>query len=520
MGSAYAESTMVAAEECAAYSCATTIASPHVLLLPLSAQGHVTPLMELAKHLSARGVEVTFATEQNIHARLLRSWQSHSLIHLRCIPDLLPSESNQESPDDPFKALEGGAFELLRILKSEGRPVTCIVGDFFLGWTSSLARRASIPDWVFWPMNASVLTMYLDLQSLMSSGYDPFNEYESICASRERLHSKTINFVADLPLGLTIADFPGKTPFGKPLSGWLKEVLMRCFSRLAEAKLGVLCNTTMALEQSVLQALHSRLQNGEFRDHTGFIQMIGPLVANAVADQKTSGTGLWEEEREECEEWLDNQPPTSVLYVAFGSLRVLTAPQLQELLLGLIASGHRFLMVLRPNTVVSEAHYKSHSHIDAQDTDVVPLEKALPAGFLSRDQQHLYKIVSWAPQSLVLAHPSIGGFFSHCGWNSTLESLCCGVPILGWPWIMDQVTNCRLVSSVWKVGLLLGCNERGETSRDQVESGVRRLKEGAVADTLRARAREIRDKMREIIVNNQPIMRFIEEIEGLSCLRP
>ncbi|KAH7446918.1 hypothetical protein KP509_01G081900 [Ceratopteris richardii] len=301
---------------------------------------------------------------------------------------------------------------------------------------------------------------------------------------------------------------------------WMEEVLLECVNRIAEAKLGVLCNTTVALEENVLQVLHSRIRKGESTHHNRFFRMIGPLVTNAAAEHKASRASFWQEERDECMEWLDKQPPASVVYVAFGSLKVLTLPQLHEVLLGLIASSHRFLMVVRPNTVVSESYGMSDIYWEAQDGDVVPLEKALPPGFSSPDQQRLYKIVSWAPQTWVLEHPSVGGFFSHCGWNSTLESLWCGVPILGWPWIMDQVTNCWLLSSVWNVGISLQCNERGEASRNEVESGVRQLMGGAATDKLRAQAREIKDKIREAALHNQEITSLVEEIGSVSRFNP
>ncbi|KAH7446906.1 hypothetical protein KP509_01G081300 [Ceratopteris richardii] len=244
--------------------------------------------------------------------------------------------------------------------------------------------------------------------------------------------------------------------------------------------------------------------------------MVGPLVVDGtlyrIGGEKVSqlsGTSFWREEVAECKDWLDKQPVGSVVYVAFGSMKVLTASQVQEVLLGVAASGQRFLMVVRKNAILS-----TETSVN-QSTSRVPLEEALPPGFLESIKERC-KLVQWAPQTLVLAHPSVGGFFSHCGWNSTLESLCCGVPILGWPWIMDQTSNCWMLSHVWKVGLALECNEANQTAKDKVEAGIRQLMEGSLAESLRAQAMKIRDQAREAARMNQGLLSLAQEIHLLT----
>jgi hypothetical protein len=124
-----------------------------------------------------------------------------------------------------------------------------------------------------------------------------------------------------------------------------------------------------------------------------------------------------------------------VLYVSFGSLALVSVEQIEEIACGLEASGYPFLWVTRPNLI----HGKS---------------PAFGANFLERVEGRA-QFVEWAPQLDVLTHPSIGGFFTHGGWNSTIEGIAAGVPMLGWPYFSDQPMNCKCIELGWKVGLHL-----------------------------------------------------------------
>lgn len=192
---------------------------------------------------------------------------------------------------------------------------------------------------------------------------------------------------------------------------------------------GLLLNTFEDLEEPALINIRTHIPN---------LYTVGPLhahlksrLSSSSQQQPSSSSSLWEEDRS-CITWLDSQPLRSVVYVSFGSMTVLTKDQLIEFWFGLVNSQRPFLWVIRPNSVNTES-----------DIPVELLEATKKRGYM----------VGWAPQEEVLSHPAIGGFLTHSGWNSTLECLYEGVPMICWPFYADQQVNSRLVGEIWKVGL-------------------------------------------------------------------
>lgn len=198
---------------------------------------------------------------------------------------------------------------------------------------------------------------------------------------------------------------------------------------------GLILNTFEELDGPVLSHLRSLCPN---------LYPVGPLHTHLVKrtrleiestpPQRASSDSLWQEDKS-CITWLDKQPLRSVIYISIGSLAMMTMEQLVEFWHGLVNSGVQFLWVRRPNSIVGEDL--------AGQIEEELLEATKERGCL----------VSWAPQEEVLAHPAIGGFLTHSGWNSTLESLMEGVPMVCWPYFVDQHVNSRFVSEVWKIGI-------------------------------------------------------------------
>ncbi|KAJ0970193.1 hypothetical protein J5N97_023070 [Dioscorea zingiberensis] len=168
---------------------------------------------------------------------------------------------------------------------------------------------------------------------------------------------------------------------------------------------------------------------------------VGPINPVVVAREEDGGGGG---RRHECLRWMDQQPENSVLYVAFGTTSMITDHQIEELAMGLEKSRQRFIWVLR----------------DADGGDVFADEKkaekrSLPEGYEERIEGMGMVVRGWAPQLEILGHRAIGAFMSHCGWNSCMESLSFGVPLLAWPMHSDQPRNAMAVTEYLKVGVMV-----------------------------------------------------------------
>ena len=159
---------------------------------------------------------------------------------------------------------------------------------------------------------------------------------------------------------------------------------------------GILINTFEALETPELEAIRDELATSGIRAFA-----IGPLHKLSTI----GGAGSLLEQDRSCVEWLDTQAAGSVLYVSFGSVAPVHRHDFNEVAWGLANSGKPFLWVVRSGLVLG-----------SEDAE-------LPEGF-ERAVRARGKVVRWAPQQEVLAHRAVGGFRTHSGWNSTLESIC------------------------------------------------------------------------------------------------
>ena len=263
-------------------------------------------------------------------------------------------------------------------------------------------------------------------------------------------------------------------------------------SQLSPRADGLILNTFEDLEGPLLSHIRTLCPN---------LYAIGPLhghLKSRLAVASLPSSGSFRQEDRACLAWLDQQPPKSVLYVSFGSLATITKDQLMEFWCGLVNSGKRFLWVIRSDSLGSGGDS----------------ERQIPADLREGTKERGY-IVDWAPQVEVLAHSSVGGFLTHSGWNSTLESVFEGVPMICWPCFVDQQLNSRFVGEVWGLGL----DMKDTCDRVIVEKMVRDLMEER-RDEFERSADRMADLARRSVTEGgssyQNLDRLIQDIRSMS----
>ncbi|KAM5556564.1 UDP-glycosyltransferase 76F1 [Rosa sericea] len=421
--------------------------SRRLILFPLPLQGHMNPMLELANILYFKGFSITII-HTNFNS-LNPSTHPHFTYH--SISDNL-SESEAAEKDlllllshlntkccEPFR-------ECLATLVSDvsKEPVACLISDPVFDFTQSVAESLKIPRILLRTGSASFTAVISAFPLLEKKGYIPKQD--------SRLEEPVTEFsplrVKDLPM-INSSD-PER---------FLK--LVHNLTYETKASYGFIFNTFEDLEQDALATLRKEFHIPIFP--------IGPF--HKCVPATTSTSSLLSQDRS-CISWLNTQAPKSVIYVSFGSIATINKAQFLEIALGLANSKQPFLWVVR------------HRLVHGSDW----LEP-LPGGFLETLNGRGH-IVKWAPQKEVLAHQAVGVFWTHNGWNSTLESICEGVPMICMPCSSDQMMNARYVSDVWKVGLHL---QHGD-ERGDIEKTIKKLMVETEGEQMRDRLSKLKDE--------------------------
>ncbi|KAK1647663.1 hypothetical protein QYE76_065468 [Lolium multiflorum] len=414
------------------------MAKGHIMVLPFPAQGHVVPLMELSHRLVNHGFEVTFVNTEVNHALVLAALPTSGPdglhgIHLASIPDGLADDQDRKDLSkliDAFSTHMSAHLEkLVGEMEAAGRPrVKWLVGDLNMGWSFEVAVKLGIRVCSFWPVSAACLAIMLNIPDLIQDGVLNHKGWPE----REET----------LQLG------PGVPPLHTSLLSWNNTVapagqptifqLVCQNNRLNDLAEIVVCNSFQEAEA------------GAFKLFPGILP-IGPLLVDGGESQKPVGNFLPEDTA--CLQWLDARPRRSVVYVAFGTFAVLDPRQFQELAEGLELTGRPFLWAVRPDFTTG-------------------LDKAWLHDFQQR-VTGTGMIVSWCPQRQVLAHPAVGCFLSHCGWNSMMEAATNGMPVLCWPYFCEQFLHRGYITDVWRTGLAVSpAAADGVVTKEEVRSKV------------------------------------------------
>ena len=235
------------------------------------------------------------------------------------------------------------------------------------------------------------------------------------------------------------------------------------------------------------------------------VKPIGPTIPSMfldkrLEDDKEYGISLFNPNSETCMKWLDSKEPGSVVYVSFGSLAALADDQMAELAWGLKRSNAHFLWVVRESE-----------------------KQKVPANF-AEETAEMGLIVTWSPQLEVLAHKSVGCFMTHCGWNSTLEALSLGVPMVAMPQWTDQPTNAKFVADVLQVGVRIKVGENGMVTREEIERCIEEvMMEGERRDEIRTNS----EKWKKLAImamdeggsSDKNIEEFVAKLESMQQLQ-
>ncbi|KAF7811006.1 scopoletin glucosyltransferase-like [Senna tora] len=358
----------------------------------------------------------------------------------------------------------------------------CIISDMFLSWTTHLAAKFQIPRIVFhgtgsFALCAMECVRLYEPYKIVSSDSEPF----------------------------VIPNLPGEIEMTRVIlpeyarrnnSGWVKMI-----GEVVEAELksfGVVTNSFYEMEE--VYADHYKKVLGRKAWH------IGPVsLCNRDIKEKSNRGKEASIDEEECLKWLDSKQPNSVLYVSFGSLTIFPESQLKEIALGLEASGQNFIWVVRKN----------------QKDDWIP------EGFEERMEGKGLIIRGWAPQMLILEHEAVGGFVTHCGWNSTLEGINAGLPMVTWPVFAEQFYNEKFITEVLKIGVAVGVKRWGEMEaadsvrKEAIEKAVRKIMEEEEGEEMRKRVKSFAKMGKEAVEEGGSsylsLSALIEELQ--SCCR-
>jgi UDP-glucose:(indol-3-yl)acetate beta-D-glucosyltransferase len=372
---------------------------------------------------------------------------------------------------------EFGPISLTNLIKNNflnntSKKLACIINNPFVPWVTNVASEFKIPCACLWIQPCTLYSIYYRF-------YNKLNQFPT-------LENPEIDVeLPGLPL-LKSQDLPSFVLPSNPLKG-LSNVLAEMFQDMKKLK-WVLANSFYELEKDVIDSMAEIFP----------ITTVGPLVPPSLLGQDQTqdvGIEMWKSQ-DSCIEWLNKKPPSSVIYISFGSLIFLSEKQMQSIAEALKRSKSYFLWVMKSK--------------EGEAATVTLSEKFL------EETKEKGMVVSWCPQTKVLVHPAIACFLTHCGWNSMLEAITAGVPMIAYPQWTDQPTNAKLVSNVFGMGIRLKQDSDGFVESEEVERAIGEIVGGERFEVFKKNAVELKLAAREAVADggssDRNIQSFVDEI--------
>jgi hypothetical protein len=464
-----------------------------VVFIPSPGVGHLISTMEFAKILINRDkrIQITVlvikfphTTETDDYIKSIPISDSLNIINLpEC--SLPPNSNTGPAMNALVEAQKPNVKQAVSNLTTGEKhgQLAAFVVDMFCTNMIDIAKEFSVPAFVFFTSSVAFLGLNLYIYNLFE---------------RDNIDSTQLLQLTDL----AIPSFANLVPTKVLPSAVLRKDYESFFIRYAKGHKnadGIIVNSFEELES---HAIHS------FSSHPDLAGLplypVGPILN---PEPKTKGT-------DDIINWLDDQPPSSVVFICFGSRGSFDEDQVKEIALAVENSGARFVWSLRKPA-------PKGTMIPPTDYPLSELVSVLPDGFLDRTVE-IGKVIGWAPQAQILAHPATGGFVSHCGWNSTLESIYFGVPVATWPLFADQQTNAFELVTELKTAVEIALDYRVELfggpnyllTADKIERGIRNVleKDGEV----RKKVKEVSEKSRKTLLEGGSsynyLGRFIDNI--------
>ncbi|KAI4327560.1 hypothetical protein L6164_020005 [Bauhinia variegata] len=450
------------------------ITKPHAALLASPGMGHLIPMVELGKRLlTLHGFDVSIfvvtTDSSTTRSQILQQTSNQSSLNVVMLPPV--DVSSKLGPNPPLEVgihlAMAESLPLLRsaILSMKVVPTVLII-DLFGILVLPMSRDLGMLNYVFMTSNAwftATITYAPVIDKDMEDRHVNNREPLFIPGCKPVQYEDTLE-----PFVLR----------GQPMyEGFIKA------TKDIISVDGILINTWHDLEPTTIKALRDS-------EHLGWISKgpvypVGPLVRTVTPRSGTEHGHGAEVKVDEVLRWLDGQPTESVIYVSFGSGGTLSAEQITELAWALELSRQRFVWVVRPpNGSASGTFFDV-----ANGGDGTP--GYLPEGFVKRTHNVGLVVPMWAPQAEILAHPSTGGFITHCGWNSTLESIINGVPMVAWPLYAEQKMNAAMLAEELGVAVRAKGTE-GVVGREQILKLVRRIMVEKEGKAMREKVKELK----------------------------